>query len=30
MFKFFESRVADIAAPPAVADSGPPRGLLAF
>ncbi|MCJ0764073.1 ABC transporter ATP-binding protein [Variovorax terrae] len=30
MFKFFETRVADVTAPPGVADSGPPRDLLAF
>lgn len=30
MFKFFESRVATIAAPASTSDSGPPKGLLAF
>ncbi|CAN5188805.1 ABC transporter ATP-binding protein [soil metagenome] len=30
IFKFFESRVSDIAAPAHVADSGPPAGLMAF
>jgi ATP-binding cassette, subfamily B, multidrug efflux pump len=30
MFKFFESRITDIAAPAGVAASGPPPGLAAF
>jgi ATP-binding cassette subfamily B multidrug efflux pump len=30
MFRFFETRVANIAAPESTADSGPPKGLLAF
>ncbi|HSV51717.1 MAG TPA: ABC transporter ATP-binding protein [Burkholderiaceae bacterium] len=30
MFKFFESRVADIAAPAGTSNSGPPKGLMAF